>query len=190
MVYCSDMSESEVTRLIDEAVERAGGLAVPIVGSFMQKAGLPDRRYESKVWSGWVEWKRNDGFCTRLQSMFLYDLWLRESPYLLIRTFADGDVHFLRSDDGEGLIMVGGKMLTMWDLGKDEGLKALGVNMLLGMKKAWELLLRKRRTNAHPVVGVSPMADLGVRAQPGQPGEAGDRPRILGQRPLRQDGVD
>ncbi len=87
-----DMTESEVTRAMDLASQAVGGMAVPIVGGLMQRAGLPDRRYEHLLWSGWVEWKRDTGELSGLQRKFLRDCIRMRSPALSVWTMRSGAV--------------------------------------------------------------------------------------------------
>jgi len=85
--YSPLMNESAVTGLLDAAIERAGGLVTAFIGQAWGSAGRPDRRYESKVWRGWVEYKREDNELSGLQRLFIEGCIKRNSPILVVRTF-------------------------------------------------------------------------------------------------------
>lgn len=71
------MTEPQFTRKICNELTNLGVLIIPIVGTIMQKAGLPDRYIHSSLFRGFLEFKSAIGRLSEIQKYQLQQLNLR-----------------------------------------------------------------------------------------------------------------
>ena len=85
-------SESAFTRWFCRCIEKVNGKTVALVGSNMQKAGIPDRFISHKSLPGgmWLEFKKDDGRVSDAQRLFLREHSERGTTALVIRWRASG----------------------------------------------------------------------------------------------------
>lgn len=79
------MTESQRTRKLDRELRELGAMVLPIVAGNMQPAGWPDRYVASKQWTGWLEFKSENGKLSPLQRATMKDLQARGTSCHVVR---------------------------------------------------------------------------------------------------------
>lgn len=131
------MTESEITRtIICPSLEAAGAVVIPFVASRHQKVGVPDRRVESLIWSGWFEAKLERNRLSTAQAMFLRGLSERRSPSLVMRYWPEKSELWFERFDG-ALLYDYAFLYEKSDRGHDWR-QAQGQQLLTSMSFAWE----------------------------------------------------
>lgn len=81
-------NESHWTRTLCSKLDTlCGAFCIPLVGSEMQRAGLPDRHISHTMWNGHLEMKVDDNCQTTLQKITMQNMLHRRTPCLLLRLY-------------------------------------------------------------------------------------------------------
>lgn len=91
-IYEDRRTESEMTRRITKTLTNAGALVIPIVGGQMQRPGLPDRMIIHRIWSGFIEAKREMNALTEAQRIVRDQCLARHFPHIVARYFEVNDL--------------------------------------------------------------------------------------------------
>ncbi len=83
-------SESDFARWFCKRLEAVNAFVIPVVGSRMQKNGVPDRYVCHRDFRGWLEFKKDKGKVTDLQRITMLRLIDRGDTCLVVRLRSPG----------------------------------------------------------------------------------------------------
>lgn len=96
------MKETDLTRELCKMLERAGAVVFACVGAGFQGRGWPDRHIDHKLWSGWIEFKKDQGALRPMQRVKLESIWKAGGSALIARFLTVTDCILIQAPIGCG----------------------------------------------------------------------------------------